>query len=239
MPYVSSRWRSATAMPNGREHEQEHEDVVEAQALLDQVAGEERVRVLAVAEREQHDEERQRDRDPGHAGDRGRAQAISPPAARTTAGRREQDDDGAPRGRARRSGTRETSAGCDRQRAKVSPPHARAHERRAACGAVLTMLADGILPFDLSSVGAAALLGKAGLRSFRGPWRRSALHKEREPRPRRGSRYCCDRGLARSGRARSPCSTCACCRRRPSPSASRRPSACRPWRASSWPPSTA
>jgi hypothetical protein len=63
-----------------REHEQEHEDVVERQRLLDQVAGQERLRVPAVADEHEQREERERHAHPHGACDRRRAQAHGAPA---------------------------------------------------------------------------------------------------------------------------------------------------------------
>jgi hypothetical protein len=79
------------------EHEQEHEDVVERQALLDEVAGQERARVLAAPERQQHAEERQRDPDPHDALYRGRAQGHLASADDEQVDR-QQDGDGGDQG---------------------------------------------------------------------------------------------------------------------------------------------
>ena len=78
-----------------REHEQEDEDVVERERLLDQVAGEERLRVAALPRREQHAEERERDRHPRRAGDAGGAQRHLRARAAINEVDGEQDDEGA------------------------------------------------------------------------------------------------------------------------------------------------
>ena len=76
------------ATPKLGEDEQEDEDVVEREALLDEVAGEVRGGLAGVARREQDAEEGERDGDPGGAGDDGlprwtwrRGRRVGPPSA--------------------------------------------------------------------------------------------------------------------------------------------------------------
>ena len=85
--------------PEGREHEQEDEDVVERERLLDQVAGEEGLGVRALAGEQQDGAERERDGHPQRAGDGCGAQAhLAAAAADDEQVDREQDGERADQG---------------------------------------------------------------------------------------------------------------------------------------------
>ena len=85
--------------PESSEDEQEDEDVVERERLLDEIAGQERLRVRALAGEQQDGAERERDRHPDGTGDGGGPQAhLATAAAHDEQVDREQDGERADQG---------------------------------------------------------------------------------------------------------------------------------------------